>query len=138
MAVAGTVTTAMNKQRGKLYERIGGEATVERLVDAFYDRVLADPELNPFFEHARIENLRSMQREFFAAALDGPVMRSDMQLAHAHHGLDIQQKHFRLFVQHLLETLESVGVSEDDRYEIIRGISTYAGDITGDAGGAGD
>jgi len=58
------------------FERVGGEQGVKDLVRAFYDRVLVDPELAPFFEDSAIERLLAMQSEFFAAALGGPVKYS--------------------------------------------------------------
>ena len=48
--------------RVTLYERIGGEATVARMMDSFYERVLADPELAPFFAGVSLQKVRSMQR----------------------------------------------------------------------------
>lgn len=41
--------------------------------------------------------------------------------------------HFNRFVQHLLETLKGMQISEHDVDEIVRRISTYVDDITGDA-----
>ncbi len=117
-----------------LYNEIGGRKTVERLIDEFYERVLADPDLQPFFENTSMDKLRTMQQEFFAAALDGPGTLSELDLAYAHHGLGIRQWHFSRFVEHLLATLESIGVGEESQMEIIRRISTYVNDITGEVG----
>src|SRR5690606_10004280 len=33
------------------FQRLGGEAAVEAAVVSFYERVMADPALSPFFEH---------------------------------------------------------------------------------------
>jgi hemoglobin len=115
-----------------LYEQIGGRETVERLINNFYDRVLADPQLKPFFEHTSMDKLRKMQQEFFASALDGPATISELDLAYIHHGRGIRTTHFNRFVQHLLETLASIGVDEEQQMEVIRRISTYVNDITGE------
>lgn len=121
-----------------LYERIGGESAIASLIADFYDRVLGDPELEPFFHGVAMDRLRHMQREFFSAALDGPVSLSDVDIAYAHHGRGITAGHFNRFVQHLLTVLESRGVDKSDRMEVIRRISTYVDDVTGDLGAAGD
>lgn len=127
---AGNETSTQGQSCPTLFERIGGEATIARLVDHFYDRVLADEELAPFFEHTPMEKLRRMQLEFFSAALDGPQAYSGLSLAHAHQGRGISVKHFQHFVQHLLETLKDLGLSRQDIDEIISRISTYVNDIT--------
>ncbi len=120
--------------RGTLYERIGGEAAIAELVDEFYDRVLADPLLAPFFADTRIDRLQEMQREFFCAALDGPIRYAGQSLAAAHSGRGIRTRHMARFVDHLLETLRSRGTDEQDTLDIISRINTYAMDITGEVG----
>lgn len=114
-----------------LYERIGGAPAVEELIESFYVRVLADPELAPFFRHASMDRLRSMQREFFAMALGGPPGYTGQSLAHAHHGRGISRHHFARFVNHMLETLRDRGLEEEEADEVIEHINTFANEITG-------
>jgi hemoglobin len=120
-----------------LYESIGGAATISQVVDDFYTRVLADPELNPFFKDTSMEKQGRMQREFLSAALDGPITYTGKPLSHVHHGKGITKHHFALFVNHLLDTLRGFGLNEDDINDIITRISTYAVEITGDLGSVG-
>jgi hemoglobin len=114
-----------------LYQRIGGEAAVARLVEDFYRRVLADEELQPFFEGVPMERLRAMQREFFAAALDGPGHYTGRPLSEAHYGRGIEARHLRRFLDHLLETLEDQQLEEGDVLAIVSRINRYVGEITG-------
>ena len=114
-----------------LYDRIGGDETVSSLIDEFYSRILADEDLKPFFENTSMEKLARMQKEFFASALDGPQGYSGQDLSYAHAGRGIKAKHFGLFIQHLLETLETLDLSDSDIREVIHRISTYNDDITG-------
>ena len=107
------------------------------VVDDFYDRVLADPELKPFFKNASIGKLRRMQHEFFSAALDGPITYSGRPLSHVHHGRGITKHHFALYVGHLIDTLQDQGINDQDAQEIIGRINTYANEITGYVGSAG-
>ena len=62
---------------------------IAEVIDDFYDHVLADPELKPFFRNTYSDKLRSMQREFFGAALDGPITYTGRPLSHVHHGRGI-------------------------------------------------
>lgn len=117
-----------------LWDRLGGAEGADALIEAFYDRVLADPELAPFFEDASMDRLRAMQRESFSAALGGPLEYSGVPLAHAHHGRGIKAVHLRRFVGHLLATLEGMDLSEDDRDEIYSRIHTLADDVLGQRG----
>ena len=120
--------------RVTLYERIGGEATVTRLMDSFYERVLADPELAPFFAGVSLQKVRSMQTLFFCAALDGPFEYSGRPLATVHYGRGIRPPHLARFVGYLLATLRDLHLDENDVLEIVSRIDTYADEITGDTG----
>jgi hemoglobin len=116
-----------------LFDRVGGEQGVRNLVRSFYDRVLRDPELAPFFEDASIDRLYAMQYEFFAAALDGPVKYSGLTVYQAHFGRGIEKQHFAQFVNHLIDTLQSFQFTEQEIHALISRINTYADDVTGSA-----
>ena len=127
----------MLDKRLTLYARIGGEKTIAELIDDFYDRVLADPELNLFFKNTSMDKLRRMQREFFSAALDGPITYTGKPLSHVHHGRGITKHHFALYVGHLIDTLRDRGLNDQDVQDIIGRINTYSDEITGDVGSVG-
>ena len=114
-----------------LYEKLGGEAGVESLVVAFYVKVMADPDLSPFFRHTTIEKLHAMQKDFFTMALGGPDQYSGLSLAAAHHGRGIKMQHFSRFVAHLLATLEDLGIETDEAEAVCARINTHANEILG-------
>jgi hemoglobin len=118
------------------YERIGGEDGVTRLVGAFYDRVLADPALAPFFAQVSMDKLRRMQVELFSAALGGPDHYRGQPLGVVHQGRGITKDHLRRFVDHLLATLETQDLSRREIQEICSRIALAADEIaTADGGG---
>ena len=61
---------------GALFDRIGGQATVDRLVDSLYDRFEADAVIRPFFG-GDLANGRDRQKRFFAEWLGGPPRYSE-------------------------------------------------------------
>lgn len=117
-----------------LYEKIGGQQGIEGLVTEFYQRVLNDAMLVPFFEDVDIEKLKKMQIAFFTIATDGPRPESEIKLVNAHRGRGIKIQHLTRFTDILLETLKSVGVDESDASEICARVSTYSNEIIGDTG----
>ncbi|MFV0444045.1 MAG: group I truncated hemoglobin [Planctomycetaceae bacterium] len=121
-----------------LYEQVGGAPAIDRLIEEFYARIQADPVLQPFFAGIAMDRLKHMQKEFFAAALDGPITASEIDIARAHAGRGIQTRHFNIYVQHLLQTLQEHGFDADAQMEVIRRISTYVDQVTDQVGTAGD
>ena len=127
----------MLEEQKTLFQRVGGKQAITELIHEFYDRVLADTELKPFFKDTPVDKLRRMQREFFSAALDGPITYTGRPLSHVHHGKGITKHHFARYVDHLIDTLRSRDITEEDVNDIIGRINTYANEITGDAGSMG-
>lgn len=121
----------MSETAPSLYERLGGEDMITNLIPAFYVRVLADPQLAPFFRHAAIDKLHAMQREFFVMATGGPASYTGRPLAHAHHGRGISKHHFALFTTHLVDTLLDMGVTQAEADEVITRVNMYSNEVTG-------
>lgn len=63
----------MAEQWQTLYEAIGGEETVTRLVEAFYKRVAKHPDLSPIFPDDLTETARK-QKQFLTQYLGGPPL----------------------------------------------------------------
>ena len=96
-----------------VYDEIGGPASVKAAVSVFYDRVLADPTVAPWFEGIDITRLKSHQWAFLAAALGGPELFSGRDLADAHAGRAITDEGFDTIVEHLTTSLHDLGVTDD-------------------------
>jgi hemoglobin len=119
-----------------LFERVGGREAVNDIVDSLYARVLSDQKLNRYFEHTSTEKVIRIQKEFVAAALDGPVTVSDIDLTRIHQGLGITRRDVSRFVDHLIAVLDlKHHIKRNDAMQIIARIATYSDQITGGAGG---
>jgi methyl-accepting chemotaxis protein len=93
-----------------IFERIGGVPAIKAAVDKFYDRVLADPVLKPFFATTNMTWLKGRQNAFFIQALGGPALYKgrDMKAAHSH--LKITQEQFTRVAGHLVDALTELRV----------------------------
>ena len=96
-----------------IYDSIGGAAAVRAAVDDFYDRVLADPELAPFFDGTDMQRLKAHQRSFIAAAIGGPEVFAGRDMASAHASLGVSDAQFDAVVAHLVDTLTGLGVPQE-------------------------
>jgi len=112
-----------------IYDRIGGAASLEAAVEAFYERVLADRELAPFFRDVNMKALKMRQRTFFAQALGAPVEYRGRDMRSTHAGLKITGRHFTLVAGHLTDTLRTLGVAADTTSEILAAVAPLAAEI---------
>lgn len=93
-----------------IYDKVGGADALRTAVVAFYDRVVADPELASFFETVDLSRLRGHQQAFLVSALGGPSYYEGRDLRSAHLGLGIDDSAFDRLVGHLKASLGLVGV----------------------------
>jgi hemoglobin len=112
-----------------IYELIGAHEALVAVVDDFYERVLADARLAPFFSGTTMSRLKGRQVEFFAAALGGPQAYSGLSMREAHRGRGIGQPHFDLVAGYLADALAAAGVPAATVTAIIGVIAPLSGVI---------
>lgn len=96
-----------------LYHRLGAEAGIAAAVDEFYRRVLADPGLEHYFAGVDVARLRRHQVLFLSTATGGPSSYHGTDMPAAHARLGVTGDHFDRVVQHLVDALAALGVSDD-------------------------
>lgn len=117
------------QQPETLYEKLGGELTIKKVVEVFYDRVLADPQLAPVFEGKDLNRLKRHQALFISQALGGPKEYDGREMKEAHQGLEITPAQFDSVAGHLKETLVTFGVSAEDVDTILTTIGSLKDQI---------
>jgi hemoglobin len=112
-----------------IYDAIGGDTALVAVVDDFYGRVLADPDLAGFFAGTSMTRLKGRQVEFLAAALGGPLPYTGASIRDAHRGRGIAQRHFDLVAGHLVASLVAAGVPDATVTQIVAAVAPLASDI---------
>ena len=112
-----------------IYDRYGGFAKLRKVISDFYERVLDDPRLSPFFEHIEMARLIDHQTKFIASITGGPASFTNSQLQRAHARLGITSRDFRAVVQLLEETFEDHGFESADIAQVMREVRQREGYI---------
>ena len=112
-----------------IYTQIGCAEAIETVVEDFYARVLADPELAGFFTGTNMARLKGKQAEFFCAALGGPEPYSGAPMRQVHQGRGITRRDFDLVAVHLTDSLVAAGVPAPLVNEIITTIAPLSSEI---------
>ena len=112
-----------------IYDAIGGDTALVAVVDDFYGRVLADPDLAGFFAGTSMPRLKGRQVEFLAAALGGPLPYTGASIRDAHRGRGIAQRHFDLVAGHLVASLVAAGVPDATVAQIVVAVTPLASEI---------
>jgi hemoglobin len=113
-----------------LYDRLGGDAALQSVTVAFYDKALADGLLGYFFAPVDMPRQSRMLAEFLALALGSRRGYSGRDLRKAHAGLpDLTDEHFDRVVQLLAESLAEAGIPGPDIAAIAAIAETVRADV---------
>jgi hemoglobin len=107
-----------------LFDRVGGFGTLSKIVLSFYDRVLDDDVLSPYFADVDMRRLIDHQTKFVAFLMGGPASYTDEHLRLAHARLDIDQAAFERMAAVMRDTLEDFRLGERDVNQVISEIRT--------------
>jgi hemoglobin len=95
-----------------MYQQIGGEAGLKKVVDHFYERLWNDPELMPYFNGIDGEQLKRHQAMFLTFVLGGGANEwSGVSLGSAHSALNITDEAFTKVAWHLTMTLDELDIN---------------------------
>lgn len=114
-----------------LYGRLGGEEAIGAVVEEFYDRVLADDQLAPYFEEVDMERQRAHQTAFISAVAGGPDRYEGENMRRAHEHLAIDEGDFAAVAGHLDDALGEFDVADEDRKAMMAAVAETKGDILG-------
>jgi hemoglobin len=120
----------MKNTEQTLFDKYGGVEVVGSLVRTFYERVLLDPLLSPYFVDINMPALVDHQVAFmrFAMGKSSESFTPD-RMAEAHQKFRIDQAAFDRAVQILTDVLKEGGVEHDDLLLIVQRIAIFAADI---------
>lgn len=99
--------------QASLYMKYGSRMTTG-LSELIYDRLLADPELAPFFKDIDIDVLREHMADFLGVVTGGPNIYQGRDIREAHAGLAITDDHFDRLLAHLDAATHMLGIEPAD------------------------
>jgi hemoglobin len=116
-------------QDATLYDRLGGQAAIEAVVDQLLMNVAADDRINGFFVGTDLGNLRRLLVEQVCEATGGPCTYTGRSMADVHRGLGLTQAHFTALVEDLVAALDAFSVPEAEKSELLGLLGPMQGDI---------
>jgi hemoglobin len=114
-----------------LFEALGAEGGIRDAVDAFYSRVVSDPDVADYFTGIDMVRLRRHQVDMLVSATGGPREYTGRDMAAAHHGLNITDAAFDKVVGHLGATLAAAGADEESIGAVVAALAPLRSSIVG-------
>lgn len=106
--------TKFNEAReNSLYQKLGGQAAISAVVDAFYVKVLADDRIKHHFADINMDKQARRQKAFLSAAFGGPVPWTGKDMRKAHVDLKLTEADFNAVAENLVATLKDFKVKQE-------------------------
>jgi hemoglobin len=118
-----------------LWERLGGEPNVKRVVDDFVATAAADPKVNFFRsgkyqpDAAAVALLKRRLVEFISVASGGPLKYTGKDMKTVHAGMGITDEEFDAIAGDLIDALKKNGAREEDIRDVITAVADTKRDI---------
>jgi hemoglobin len=113
-----------------LYEALGGAETVKRLVEAFYPKVYADPDLAPLFPDG-VEEIMMKQEMFLTQFLGGPPLYSDRfgppAMRQRHLPFEVTPRRALAWLRCMKEAMDETGMKGPEREYFYERLTQVAG-----------
>lgn len=94
-----------------LYQQLGGQPGLVKLMDDFMQRLLADPRMNPFFKDVNQAHVKAQLVDQFCQVAGGPCRLDGPDMKKAHAGLDIDRAAFNALVEVLQQAMAAQGIT---------------------------
>ena len=115
-----------------LYQRLGGYDTLAVFVGDLMPRLINDPALGVYWKGKSLGNRQREDQlllEFLVAAFGGPATYLGRDMKASHRGLGITHAEWTLFLRHLDESLDAVGITGREKAEFVAAAEGLMGDV---------
>lgn len=113
-----------------LFDGIGGAETIRRLVEAFYIRVYADPDLRPLFPDG-VDEIKEKQFLFLTQFTGGPTLYSDEygppNMRKRHEPFEITKRRAEAWLRFMKEAMDEIELAGPARELFYQRLTHVAG-----------
>ncbi len=123
--------TAAITQKTSLYERLGTEAGVRKIVNDILDKNANNPLIGHYFRDIDMDKLKQLAFEFFSMGTGGPHSYTGRDMRTAHTGMHINEAEWATATDDTIWALEKNGIGQAEKNEVITILESLKGDIVG-------
>jgi len=96
----------------RLYQELGGQPGITRIVEGMLLNVARDGRIRHHFARVDIARLRELLIQKFCADAGGPCRYAGASMAESHRGLNLQPADFNALVEDLQQAMQREGIPE--------------------------
>ena len=108
--VAASLLLGSGAHAASLFDELGGEPNLTRIVDGMVARSLADPRIKDIFDNTNTDRLRRHLKGLFCEVSGGPCRYTGQTMVGSHAHLGLRMRDMNAVVEHLRDSMEESGV----------------------------
>jgi hemoglobin len=93
-----------------LFADLGGQAGIDKIVEASVENYLADDRIKAIFDESNMDRVRAQFKVQFCQIAGGPCQYTGHNMAEAHRGLKLTNADFNAVVEDLQDAMDKVGI----------------------------
>lgn len=122
---------ATTTQKPPLYERLGGEIGVRKIVNDVLDKNSNNPLIGYHFRNIDMDKLKQLVFEFFSMGTGGPHKYTGRDMRTSHTGMNINEEEWISATDDTILALDTNGIGQEEKNEVIAILESLKGDIVG-------
>lgn len=123
------LTACQQNPQPTLYQRLGGEAGVEQIVDGVLYGIEHDQSIVHHFSDTDIPRFRRLLIEQFCELSGGPCKYTGASMQESHTGYQITQAHFDALVNHLITAMQQQNIAIEAQNEFLAMLAPMYKDV---------
>lgn len=124
------VTACATATKPTLYEQLGGNITITKLVDGLLVKIEQDPRIVHHFKDTDIARFRSKLIEQLCQVSDGPCQYTGSSMQESHTGFQITAADFDRLVQHLIDVMTDLQIPLAAQNDLLARLAPMYKDVT--------
>lgn len=117
------------QQSEQLYDKIGGQEGIEKLVDAFIKRIAQDKAILPYFAKSSVKHFKQGFINHLCVIASGPCQYTGDTMVDIHTGMNINEGDFNRVVELLVQAMEDVDISYPLQNKVLAQLATLRGEV---------
>ncbi len=122
---------ATTTQKPTLYERLGEEPGVRRIVNDTLDKNSNNPLIGYHFRNIDMDKLKQLVFEFFSMGTGGPHKYTGRDMRTSHTGMNINEQEWVSATDDTIWALDTNEVGQEEKNEVIAILESLKGEIVG-------
>lgn len=116
-------------QHASLYERMGGQTTIDAVVENLLYRIADDDEIVVYFANSNIDLFAASLATQLCDISDGPCTYNGPPMDRAHQTMGITNAHFNRVVEYLDAAMQDEGVTLAARNDMLGRLAPLYGEV---------